>query len=438
MRIFLTFICFTFILAPCTHAQEPLTLQQAIERALKNNYSIKIARNNQQIAKNNYTRGNAGFLPDLSLDYNRTYGVQSFEQQRASGDVVNRDGAQNQREVYGAALNWTIFDGFKMFTTYDQLGELNEQSEQATQAQIELLVYNISTAFYTAAQEKERLALYKSNVELSEERLRIAKDKYELGKASKLEYLQAQVDLNADKSAMIRQMETFTIKKLDLMRLMAVEVEADTLPFVIEYTITNDQNLQLAVLLDNMESENAELLALRKEQIIALHNEKITKGDRLPEVGLFANYSRSNFESPAGFVLSGSSDDLTYGLTARWTLFDGFNVQRRIENTKIQYQSAQYQYADKLLEYNTAIKTRFVNYKNSLDLLALEGENLDVAKENNEIAQERYQIGLSNALELRESQINLINAELRYQDAAFAAKQAEVELKYLSGMLSPE
>lgn len=435
MRIFLTFTCFTFILALPTFAQESLTLEKAINKALENNYSIKIARNNQQITKNNYTRGNAGFLPQVSLDYNRTYGVQSFEQQRASGDVVSGEGAQNQRETYGAALNWTVFDGFKMFTTYDQLAELNQQSEQATRAQVELLVFNITSAFYTAAQEKERLALFKSNVELSEERLRIAKDKYELGKASKLEYLQAQVDLNADKSAMIKQVEAFTIRKLDLLRLMAVD--SDTIPFEVEYTLTNDQGLQLAALLDNMESQNAELMALRQEQVIAHQNEKITRGDRLPQVDLFADYTRSNFESPAGFVLSGNTDELTYGLTARWMLFDGLNVQRRIENTKIQYQSAQYEYENKLLEYSTAVKSRFVNYKNSLDLLVLEEENLEVAKENNEIAQERYQIGLSNALELRESQINLINAELRYQDAAFEAKRAEIELKYLSGTLTP-
>ena len=88
-----------------------------------------------------------------------------------------------------------------------------------------------------------------------------------------------------------------------------------------------------------------------------------------------------------------------------------------------------------MLAFTTDIKTRYINYRNNLDLLKLEKENLSVAKENNEIAQERYQIGLSNALELRESQINLINAEIRYQNAAFAAKQAEIELKYLSGTL---
>lgn len=431
MRLILVITCMVLYATPI-FSQEELTLEEAITKALENNYSIKIARNNEEIAKNNNTLGNAGFLPTVTANYNRDYGVQSFEQQRSTGEVSDT-GAKSQRETYGASLNWTIFDGFKMFTTYDQLETLNKQSEDLTRAQIELLVYNVTAAFYGAALEKERLLLFESNVGLSEERLKVSKDKYELGKASKIEFLQAQVDLNADKSSMIQQLELLTVRKFELMRLMAID--EDTLNFSIQYEIENDPDLSLAALLDQLESQNAQLLALKRDQVIALYDKKIVEGDRLPEVDLFADYTHSSFETPAGFVLSGKSDDITYGVTARWTLFNGFNVNRRLSNAKIQYETAQYQYKDQLLAFTTDIKTRYINYRNNLDLLQLEKENLSVARENNEIAQERYQIGLSNALELRESQINLINAEIRYQNAAFAAKQAEIELKYLSGTL---
>lgn len=434
MRAFLTTILLITALSIYSNAQEALTLEKAIGTALENNYSIKIAENDQKIIENNFTRGNAGFLPTVTADYNRTYGVQNFEQQLASGNENTGKGVQNKRESYGAALNWTIFDGLKMFTTYDKLSELNNQSEDIVRANIELLVFQITSAFYDAALEKERLQLFKSNVGLSEERLRIAKDKYELGRASKIEYLQAQVDLNSDKSSMIKQMEILTIRKLDLMRLMALE--GDTINFIIQYSLVNDQQLQLPELLNRLETDNPQLLALKKEQVIALYDEKITRGDRLPEVGLFAEYTHTNFDLPSGgFVVGGKSDALTYGLTARWTIFNGFNINRQIENTKIQHQSAIYRYEDQLLEYNTNIKRRYVNYSNNIELLALEVENMEVARENNEIAQERYEIGLSNALEIREAQINLINAELRLQNAAFAAKQAEIELKFLAGIL---
>ncbi|MBL6449033.1 TolC family protein [Fulvivirga sp. 29W222] len=434
MRLTLVITSIVLLASPIL-AQEELTLEKAIETALENNYSIKIARNNEEVTKNNYTLGNAGFLPTITADYNRDYGVQSFEQQRSSGEVSD-SGAKSKRETYGATLNWTIFDGFKMFTTYDQLEVLNQQSKDQTKAQIELLVYNVTAAFYSAALEKERLLLFESNVELSDERLNVSKDKYELGKASKIEYLQAQVDLNTDKSSMIKQLELLAIRKFELMKLMAID--KDTLHFNIKYEIKNDPDISLRGLLDHLESQNAQLLTLKRDQAIALYDKKIVQGDRLPEVDLFADYTHSSFETPAGFVLSGKSDDITYGIAARWTIFNGFDVNRRMSNAKIQYENAQYQYKDQLLAFTTDIKTRYINYSNNLDLLKLEKENLSVARENNEIAQERYQIGLSNSLELRESQINLINAEIRYLNAAFAAKQAEIELKYLSGILVVE
>ncbi|UII26126.1 TolC family protein [Fulvivirga maritima] len=417
-----------------TQAQDNLlTLEDAIKIALDNNYSIKIARNESEIAENNYTWGNAGFLPTVTADYQRSYGNQWFEQQRATGDLNSGDNVQSRRQTYGATLNWTVFDGLKMFTSYDQLAELNQQSNESLQASIEMLIYDITSAYFSAAQEKERLQSFTSNVGLSEERLQIAHDKYDLGKASKLEFLQAQVDLNTDKSSLVQQRELLAVRKFELLRLMAVD--NDTIDFVLNYELTNDTSLQLPLLLDNLEAQNTQLLTLKRNQTIALYNEKLAKGDLLPQVDFFAGYTHSSFETPSGFALSGNSNDVSYGVTASWTLFNGLNVWRQTQNAKIQHENSKFEYQNQLLDFQTTVKTTYINYQNNLDLLSLEEENLDVAKENNDIAQERYNIGLSNALELRESQINLINAEIRYQNAAFAAKQAEVQLKYLSGLL---
>lgn len=418
------------------NAQNTLSLEEAIQVALENNYSIKIAKNEVELNDNNLTWGNAGFLPSLIADYQRSYGNQSYEQQRATGDLNTGDKVKSNRQAVSATLNWTVFDGLKMFTTFDQLAVLSRQSEENLQANIELLIYNITAAYYSAAQEKERLLSFTSNVGLSEERLQIANDKYQLGKASKLEFLQAKVDLNTDKSSLIQQKELLAVRKYELLRLMAVK--NDSINFTLNYEVVNDTTLILPSLLDNLDMQNPQLLALKREQTIAMYNEKLAKGDLLPQVDLFATYTRSNFETPAGFALSGNSRDLTYGVSASWTLFNGLNVWRRAQNAKILSETTMYQYEDQLIEFETTVKTTYINYQNNLELLKLEEANLDVAKENNEIAKERYDIGLSNPVELRESQVNLVNAQIRYQNAAFAAKQAEVQLKYLSGLLIQE
>lgn len=432
MKIKLTLVYIFAMTVPALSQQE-LSLESAIQTALENNYNIKIARSEEEISKNNVTRGNAGFLPSLVADYDINYGVQTFEQASGSGEIRSQKGAQSNRKSYGARLDWTIFDGFQMFTRYDQLQLLKEQRSDAFRAEVELLVYNLSSAFYSAALEKERLALYASNVGLSEERLEVAQNKYELGKASKLEKLQAQVDLNADKSSMIQQLELLAERKFELVRLMGLK--NDSIDFTLSYQLYNDPSMDLEKLLTKVEAQNSDLLALRKASEIARYNTKTIAGERMPEVGLFADYTHSNSENPAGFFIRGQSDNLTYGLSARWTLFNGLNTNRRLQNAKIQQQIVRYQYEDQRLSYTTNIKTRYINYRNNLNLLQMEEENLSVARENNEIAQERYDIGLSNPVELREAQLNLINAEIRRQDAAFAAKQAEIALKYLSGTL---
>lgn len=429
-------VCFVLAGFTAVLGQETLTYEKAIATALDNNYGIKIAKNNKQIAENNQTYGNAGFMPTLTANFDRTYGRQSFERQLATGQEQTQEGARSQRTSYGATLNWTVFDGLQMFRSYDQLSELNAQTDQQLRSEVELVIFNVSIAYYQAALEKERLELSQNNIELSEERLRIAKEKYELGKASKLEYLQAQVDLNSDITARIRQAETFNIRKLDLLRFMAVP--NDSISFTLSYELDNNRNLILDDLINTMEVTNPQLLALRRAQAVAIYDTEINKGQRLPQVDLFASYVHSDSESPAGFAIESQSDDITYGVSASWQLFDGFNVNRRIQNAKIQAENSQYAIEQQMIQLTTEIRSRYINYKNNLNLMELEEENVEVAKENNEIAQERYQIGLSNPLELREAQINLINAELRLKNAAFAAKLAEIELKYLSGQMATQ
>jgi len=428
------FIISTVLFSFSAKSQQKLTYEMAIATALENNYGIKIAENNKSIADNNVTYGNAGFLPILSANANRTYGSSSFERQLASGTEQSIDNAKSERTSIGADLNWTIFDGLRMFRNLNQLSELNNQSVSDLRMQVELIIFQVSIAYYQAALEKERLQLSDSNIRFSEERLRIAKDRYELGDASKLEYLQAQVDLNADKSAKIRQNEVLQSRKLELLRLMATG--SDTIAFELEYQLNNDTSLELADLLNSMETGNPELLSLRYDQSIAMYEEEITKGEQMPTVDLFASYVHSESESPAGFAVQSTSDDITYGLSANWTLFNGFNVRRRIQNVKIQKDNANLAYQNRLLELKTNVQSRYINYANNINLIDLESENIKVAEENNEIAKDRYEIGLSNPLELREAQVNLINAELREKDAAFAAKLAEIELLYLSGQLS--
>ena len=290
--------------------------------------------------------------------------------------------------------------------------------------------FNITSNYYQAVLEKERLILFDSNVLLSNERLQVARDKYELGKSSKLDFLQAQVDLNTDKSQRLNQQQVLINTKLELSRLISKEMDE----FTLVYNLSENETLILETLLDGVENQNPQLTALKKQELAFKYDERINRGGIFPQVNLFAGYVHARSETPAGFAVNNTSDDITYGLTASWTLFNGFNTTRQIQNAKIQKDVASYQYQDQLISIRTAIRQGFTTYNNSIQLMELEKENLNVARENNEISKERYNIGLATSLELREAQQNFLNAELRFQDAAFNSKIAALELKYLAGI----
>lgn len=416
------------------HAQDSLSLEEAIETALYNNYSIQIARNDLKIADNNVTRGNAGFLPTVDLTASQNNTVVNGEQ-IVGPDVREIDDRKNKSTVVGGVIDWTIFDGRRMFFNYDRLKTMRLQSEADLQLEIETIIFNITTIFYLTALEQETMNSLKSNLSLSEERKALSKDLYEVGRASKLEWLQAQVDFNADKSVILRQQELLAARKYELLHLMAV---GDTVDFIIDYDIEFEEPLNLQVLLDQMEFQNKRLVSIRRAMEIAASNEKIIKSNMLPSVSVFTGYNYSEVQRAVGFAFESNTTDWSYGFTARLRLFDGFNLRRQIENSRIEIDNVQLQLENQKLSLITQIKSTYISLENNRQLMELENENLEVARENNEIAQERYRIGRSNALELREAQVNLINAEIRFQNAVFEAKLAEAELRFLSGNLLKE
>lgn len=412
--------------------QTKLTFEEAIATALKNNYGIKIAHNTKAIADNNNTLGNAGFLPTLDLNASVNRAIVNGEQV-TSTETRPIDNQENKSEAIGAILNWTIFDGLGMFYNRNILDQLNTQSENDLTLEIQTTIFNVGISFYRTALEAERLTSLMSTLELSEQRQNIAKDKYELGKGSKLEFLQAQVDYNTDKSNVANQEIALKTQKYNLLRQMVSG--GDSIAFEVDSKLQIDKDININDVLNSMRMASPEIRSLEQTMKIAELNESLTKAERLPTVSLFTGYNLSAVERAVGFSFTSNTNELSYGATANVRIFNGFNTTRRIQNSRIEAENAQLLLKQRILEMETMINQAYLNYANNLSLIELETENVKIAEENYEIAQERYRIGLSSPVELRESQVNLVNAELRLQNAAFAAKLAEIELKYLSGQL---
>nr|WKN39526.1 TolC family protein [Tunicatimonas sp. TK19036] len=414
-----------------------LTLEEAIQTGLENNFSVKIANNNQEVAANNYSIGNAGILPDFNVLVARDYDVQDSEQifDRSENPRQTVNGARSNATTASALLSWTIFDGTRMFVTYNKLKEIRQATALDAQVTIENLVADIATAYYTVILEQEMLNVYQSAVDLSDVRRSLAQTQYEVGRTSKLEYLAAQVDYNADTSALIRQREQLYNAKVDVNTLLARAPDTD---FSVPNQIDANLELQLANLRETAISSNPQLQRARREQNIAYLTMRELRADRWPQIAVNGGYNYANSIAQAGFVLVRRTNGLAYGISASWNLFNGFNKNRVIQNAQVEIESQEYATEELRTQIEGDVDKTFINYANSIQLIDLETQNEKIAQDRAEIALERYRLGNSNSLELREAQRNAVAAAGRLLDAIYSTKIAEIELMRLSGQLASQ
>ena len=238
-------ILMVFCLAKA-NAQEVLTLEDAVKIALENNYEIKIAANNLDIDKTNVAIGNAGMLPRVSADVVDNNSLQNTTQTRLDGTIISLDNAKNNNLNYGVALDWTIFDGFKMFAKYDQLKEFQKLGDTELKQTIIQKVSDVNSIYFDLVQQQQNLSHLDSTIVISKKRLIFTENRYTIGKGSKLDVLNAQVDLNTDLGNLIKQKQSYANAKTLLNQVMARELNAD---FIVTEIITVDNSLMLEELM---------------------------------------------------------------------------------------------------------------------------------------------------------------------------------------------
>ncbi|HKG07580.1 MAG TPA: TolC family protein, partial [Pedobacter sp.] len=208
-------------------AQEKLSLQDAITLALKNNYDIKLVNNDVQIARNNTNIGNAGLLPRLDGSFTEGGSRQNTTRTQSSGNQQTLTGVRNTNMSYGVALGWTVFDGLQMFTNYERLKELQKQGEVSAKATILTTISTVINSYYTVLKEQQLVEARDSALDISQLRLRIANNKLDIGRGSKLDVITAQVDYNTDTSAYLQERALLKNAKTSLNQVMARDLNSD-------------------------------------------------------------------------------------------------------------------------------------------------------------------------------------------------------------------
>ncbi|MES2650649.1 MAG: TolC family protein [Bacteroidota bacterium] len=414
-------------------AQEKLTLQEVITLALKNNYDIKLVSNDLAIAQNNVNLGNAGILPNVAGTFSTGGSRQNSVQTQASGTQRIIDGAVSTNMRYGVGLDWTIFDGFKMFATYDKLRALEKQGEVNAKGIILTTISQVVNAYYDLVKQQQLVIAADSAIDVSTLRLKIADNKLQLGKGSKLDVVAAQVDYNADTSNYLQQQN---LRVTYMVRLNQLMVRPLDIRFDVANDINIDQSMNYGTLAGQTEQLNPNLQVALINKKIAQLTLKEVKANRYPLIGLNSGYEFNRSTSPTGFNTQFRANGLTYGLTASIPIFNGFLQRQNERNAKIAVSSTELTFDKTKQELLSQLSTAYQNYTTYLELVKLERRNIDLAKQNLSITLDKYKLGSIPPLELREAQRNAIAANTRYVEIQYQAKLAEIILKEISGTLN--
>ncbi|MBU2906895.1 TolC family protein [Arenibacter algicola] len=426
-------ILFVFFgLTNLINGQEILTVEEAVQITLENNYQIKIAANELQIDEVSVSVGNAGMLPQVGLNLIDNNSVQYLSQTRSDGSVVERDNAKNNSLNYGIAMDWTLFDGLRMFADYEQLKETQKLGEAQLKQVILNKVGEVMITYFDLVQQKQQLTALDSTIIISEQRVDLAYNRFTIGKASKLEVLNAQVDLNTDETLMQRQKELYVNTKVQLNEYLARDLKID---FEVVPEIFVDQALQLPELETLVAKENPTLQVEQINKRISELELKQTRALRYPTIFASTGYNFGRTESSLGFTTNSNSRGWNYGFGASLNVFDGFNQNRNEKIAKIQIENTEVAIAQRTQELMSLVNTTYQTYLTNISLIELEGKNEAIAQENMEITVEKYRIGIIPTIEFRTAQLNYINAKVRHSNAKFQAKLSEIILKQLAGNL---
>ncbi|MGL4519233.1 MAG: TolC family protein [Phocaeicola sp.] len=413
-------------------AVAPLSLQSCITQGVENNFQILIKREQAGVAKNNATLGNAGLLPTIELSATApgTFS-NSYTDSREEGSISST-GDYVQQLNSSLNLSWTLFNGMSAQATYAKLKELSAQGELATRIAIENLVADIATSYYQIVRQERRLQILNKSLDLSAERVAIVNTRQSVGAASKLEYQQAEVDYNADRTDCVKQAELIYRSQVGLNELMALEEIAQATKLS-DYEITFYPLGDRETLWAQVAASNAYLLSAERDRNISKEELRIAKARSYPYLRLNGSYGYGSSWYNTTTIQQRQQLSGSVGLTVGVTLFDGNNMRRQRTNAKSQIKIAELETASLELSLKADLANLWMAYCNNKVIVEMEQKNVATAGEYLDIAMYQYKLEVMSGLQLREAQNSYLAAEDRLLTAEYEAKLCEISLLLLSG-----
>ncbi|MCO6498430.1 MAG: TolC family protein [Chitinophagaceae bacterium] len=427
---FLLFFSSVFCFFSASAQREVLTIQEAVKAAIENNFDVRIADNTTQISVINNDWGIAGALPQVNAFVNQNFGTNNLKQKLNTGTIIEKKGNNSQSISAGLQVVWRVFDGMKMFATKRKLEELQEMGELAFRKTLNETVYNVIASYYSIVTLKEQIQATEEQIKLYEDRWNLSKAKYEIGTGAKYEVLEAEVDMNSQESNLLSLRNALAIAKSSLYNLMGRT--ADTSYTIID-TIVVNAIPTLPEIQEKIELYNPDILLANSNLNVLFETKNEVKANKLPSVTLTGNYNFNKNSSSAGFNLFNQTYGLSGLIGISIPIFQGRVVNKQMQVADINIRNQQLAIEKAKNDIRTAVNNAVINYSNARKIIELETGNLKTAKENIDIATERYKRLNITTVELRQIQISYNATKTRLVNAMNQAKMAEAMIALLTG-----
>lgn len=422
-----------FLLLNVKGQDSSFSLKQAVDMALQQNLDIQIAGSDLEIAKLNNSWGNAGALPTINLNIANTEANSNINQKLSNGNSIVRNNVSNNALNSNLGVSWRVFNGMRIRSTKDRFETLEKIGSIAVQQQIDQVVFEVMSTYYNLVRLNKQVEATKAIIDLSEERLKIAETRFNVGSGTKPDMLQASIDLNAQKVNLENIHNQIIDTKTALNVLLKKPAEAAFHPTDLQFKIPQ---IAFSSLTQKMESQNTQLLLAQQEKLNLLTDRKIINSQRLPTLTLNTNTVLNRTRSTAGLFLVNQNFGPTVGLALGVPIFNGGINKTQLKVNTIQQKRQDLQTEQLKANLQQSLLSAFNDYQNAMSIVKIEEQNVKLAEENNFISTERFRKLQSNSIELRQAQLSLIEAQNRYIFAQFNAQLAATSIQFLIGEIS--
>ena len=426
-------LCFIVLASTGSHAQKTLSLNEAIQTALKNSYDIQLVENNLAIAKNNNNIGVAGGLPTITNTTTNNNTLTTINQTFPDANRnTSRNGVDGSTLNNGLNASMLLFNGYRVQATKSRLASLETQNKALLESQLLNTISTVMQQYYNVVRQQAFLKTIQKSIETSKQRLEIIETRQKIGVANQADYLQSNLDLNALLQAEQNQLLIIDQAKADLLNTIVLPA---TTPVLINDSIQIDDRLVLSVVEAKMKTHP---LLQSAQQLINVNQflEKETKSLTYPTLRASTGYNYNSNKSAAGFILLNESYGPFLGVNLSIPIYNGGANKRAIKNAAINTNNAKIQFQNTEQDMTTELFKTYQSYKNSLKQTPIEIQNFEMSQSLLDLVMQKYQLGQATMVDVKQAQQSFETAGFRLVSLRFSAKIAEIELKRLSNQLT--